>query len=193
VLVLLLGVCAVGLIAGAGQPRTAPARRTPSASSRPAPSASTAPLPTTGDAIRYARAYALELFGWGTQSGATPRDYESALFQQTTAGGSDQDGYSTDLDAYYPSDDAWAFLRSLRTRQSLTIDTAVVPSGWTAVAAQAPSTNTAVTIDGTRHRTGTQNGKSIAEASPVAFTVFLDCPRSGCRVLRLSKPGSPLR
>ncbi len=192
VLLLLIGVATVGLISGAGTPGSARPATTPTPPSRPAPSLAPT-LPTTSDAVRYARAYAQQLFGWDTRSEATPSDYETALFPKTAATGDDSNGYSADLAAYYPSPDAWTLLATLHAAQTLKIDHAVVPAGWDTVAAQASLTATAVTIDGIRHRTGIEDGTPISNDTPVAFTVFLDCPGTGCRVLRLSQPNKPLR
>jgi len=74
-----------------------------------------------------------------------------------------------------------------------------VPAGWASAVDQAhgelrPGT-IAVTIDGTRHRTGIWNGEASSTASPVSFTVFVACPPAfdRCRVLRLSQLDDPLR
>ena len=58
----------------------------------------------------------------------------------------------------------------------------------------APGT-TAVTIEGTRHRSGVWNGQPVTSEHPVSFTVFVVCPPTypTCHVLRLSQLDNPLR
>jgi hypothetical protein len=83
--------------------------------------------------------------------------------------------------------------------QSLTIDTAEVPTSWPDVLEQAHGQLrpgiTAITITGTRERTGLWNGKRATTSVPLAFTVFVACPPAfdRCHVLRLSAVDNPLR
>ena len=82
---------------------------------------------------------------------------------------------------------------------TIEIDDAYVPESWTAAVQQAhghlrPGT-TAVTVTGTRRRSGVWNGESTESSHPVAFTVFVACEPSfdRCHVLRLSQLDNPLR
>ena len=84
-------------------------------------------------------------------------------------------------------------------RQTIEIDDAYVPDSWTAAVQQAhghlrPGT-TAVTITGTRHRSGVWNGEPAESSYPVSFTVFVACEPSfdRCHVLRLSQLDNPLQ
>jgi hypothetical protein len=89
-------------------------------------------------------------------------------------------------------------LAKYETRQWLTVDTLTTPSKWADAQAQAgdellPGT-TALTINGTRHRSGVWEGDPVASAHDVAFTVFLVCGPSypECHLLRLSILDKPL-
>lgn len=51
----------------------------------------------------------------------------------------------------------------------------------------------AVTITGTRTRTGGWNDEPATKTYPVEFTMFVSCPAEGtCSVLRLSRLGAAL-
>ena len=114
----------------------------------------------------------------------------------------DPTGYETpglyqDLSGYFPTKDQWSILRDYRTAQSLEISTLGVPESWPAIAAESANEiadgTVAVTITGTRTRTGGWNGEQSAKTYPVEFTMFVSCPESGrCSVLRLSQLGAAL-
>jgi hypothetical protein len=83
--------------------------------------------------------------------------------------------------------------------QTIEIDDAYVPDSWAAAVKQAhghlrPGT-TAVTVNGTRHRTGVWNGEVAESSYRVSFTIFVACQPSfeRCHVLRLSELDNPLR
>ena len=95
---------------------------------------------------------------------------------------------------------AWIELRRYATTQYLVIDTSFVPDAWGDAVAQAqpgqiaPGT-VAVTIEGTRHRSGVWNGQPVTSEHPVSFTVFVVCAPTypTCHLLRLSQFDNPLR
>jgi len=157
-------------------------------------------LETTSDPERFARSAAEALFTWDTADWLMPLDYTSVLLASGDPSGDEQAGLAADIAAYFPTHDAWQQLRMHAATQTLEIEHAYVPDTWTGVVAQArpgqvvPGT-VAVTIEATRHRTGTWNDRPIAIERPIAFTVFVLCPPAthSCRLLRLSAPDSPLR
>ncbi len=72
------------------------------------------------------------------------------------------------------------------------------PTKWVEAVTQAgdqllPGT-TALTIHGTRHRSGVWEGEPAASEHDVAFTIFMVCGPSypECHLLRLSMPDKPL-
>ena len=104
----------------------------------------------------------------------------------------------SDLDNYLPTQDAWVELTKYETRQWLTVDSVTTPTKWAEAEAQAgdellPGT-TALTIHGTRHRSGIWEGEPVSSEHDVAFTVFLVCAPSypECHLLRLSMLDKPL-
>ena len=173
------------------------------ASARPSPSASAASpaaaLLHTSDPIPYARAIATSLFDWDTTTGFAPADYEAAALSDADPSGEETAGLITDVATYLPTTDEWLNLATMGVRQTLVISSAAVPSTWASTLANAhgelrPGT-TAVTITGTRHRTGIWNGDAETTSTPVSFTIFIACPPAfdRCHVLRLSQLDNPLR
>jgi hypothetical protein len=173
------------------------------ASARPSPPASTASpaaaLLHTSDPIPYARAIATSLFDWDTRTGFAPADYEAAALSDADPSGEETAGLITDVATYLPTTDEWLNLATMDVRQRLVISSAAVPSTWASTLANAhgelrPGT-TAVTITGTRHRTGIWNGDAETTSTPVSFTIFIACPPAfdRCHVLRLSQLDNPLR
>lgn len=156
-------------------------------------------LPHTNDPITYSRAVASSLFDWDTSLGFLPTDYTAAVLADADPSGEETPGLIADVATYLPTIDQWLDLGAMEVRQTLEIDDAYVPESWTAAVQQAhghlrPGT-TAVTITGTRHRSGVWNGESAESSHPVAFTVFVACEPSfdRCQVLRLSQVDNPLR
>lgn len=197
--VLLLAAVAAGVIGLLGGPSpgvpTAPA--TPPAAPSVSPhAADPLRIPGSADPIPYARTVAQALFEWDAGSGLSPGDYRDAVLAHTGDGGSESNGLYHDVGGYLPAEDLWPLLREMSVRQRLEITSAVVPDGW-AEAAEHPLAGlhtVAVTIDGVRHRSGVWDGEDTTSESPVAFTLFLDCPPGqGCMLLRLSRPDAPLR
>jgi hypothetical protein len=156
-------------------------------------------LPQTSDAVAYARAVASRLFDWDTAAGYLPADYQSPLLADADPTGEEVPGLITDVNTYFPTIDQWLDLATMKVTQTLTIDSAEVPASWQSVLEQAhgelrPGT-TAVTITGTRHRTGIWHGTHAATSSTVALTVFAACQLAfeRCHVLRLSALDNPLK
>ncbi len=156
-------------------------------------------LPHTTDPIAYARAVAISLFDWDTAAGFLPTDYTSAVLADADPSGEETPGLLADVATYLPTVEQWLDLGAMEVVQTIEIDEAYVPDSWAAAVEQAhghlrPGT-TAVTITGTRHRSGVWNG-AVAESSyPVSFTVFVACQPAfeRCHVLRLSQLDNPLR
>lgn len=202
-----IGVGVYGLVRGPGHATST--QRTGSSASR----GSTAPpragtsrsgkaptrLPRTDDPVVYAKAVAAALFDWDTTSGYTPSDYEAPVLADADPSGEETPGLIGDVASYEPTTDQWTQLATMRVAQHLTITSAVVPSQWPQALAQArgqlrPGT-TAITITGTRHRTGVWYGDKAATSLPVSFTVFEACTPAftRCHTLRLSELNNPLK
>lgn len=207
VLAALVGVGLYGLLLA---PRSAPTtatdvpRETPGpAPAIPTPSDPTPALPgihSTADAEDFARAVAEALFAWDTASDYEPTDYAQVIVDVGDPSGEEAAGLASDVRSYLPTAEAWVQLRTMQTRQWLTIDDAYVPDSWADALEQAapgqllPGT-IAYTISGTRHREGISGTEPVESARGVAFTVFVTCEPTfdACRVLRLSQLDNPLR
>ena len=208
VLLLLAGVGVYGLLTGPRNPSTTDPRPEPSPSvtTSPSPGPSTPSLPQvpsvprSTDPVAFAEGVATTLFAWDTALGLWPLDYTSAILAVGDPSGDEQAGLASDISTYLPNRDAWIELRQYATTQYLVIDTLFVPDAWADAVAQAqpgqiaPST-TAVTIEGTRHRSGIWNGQPVTPEHPVVFTVFVVCAPTypTCHLLRLSQLDNPLR
>lgn len=206
--VLALATCAVGiygLVRGPDSTVTTPAPqsgRTAEAipeAMAPVATLEDRALPRTTDPITYARAVATALFDWDTSLGFLPIDYTAAVLADADPSGEETPGLISDVATYLPTVEQWLDLGAMEVRQTIAIDDAYVPETWTAALDQAhghlrPGT-TAVTVTGTRHRTGVWNGETAESSYPVAFTVFVACEPSfdRCHVLRLSQLDKPLR
>lgn len=157
-------------------------------------------MPRSTDPVAFAEGVATTLFAWDTALGLWPLDYTSAILTVGDPSGDEQAGLASDIATYLPNRDAWTKLRQYATAQYLVIDTSLVPDAWADAVAQAqpgqiaPGT-TAVTIEGTRHRSGIWNGQPVTSEHPVSFTVFVVCAPTypTCHVLRLSQLDNPLR
>lgn len=156
-------------------------------------------LPHTSDPITYARAVAASLFDWDTSTGYLPADYAAAVLADGDPSGEETPGLLTDVSTYLPTLDQWLDLGAMNVEQSMSIGEAYVPASWASADQQShgqlrPGT-TAVTITGTRHRSGVWDGTTAESSSPVSFTVFVACAPSfpRCHVLRLSELDNPLR
>ncbi|GAA4699896.1 hypothetical protein GCM10023349_15430 [Nocardioides conyzicola] len=157
------------------------------------------PLPHTGDPVTYARAVASSLFDWDTTTGFLPVDYTAPVLADADPSGEETPGLLIDVATYLPTLEQWLDLGAMEVAQSLAIDEASIPASWAVADEQArgqlrPGT-TAVTINGTRRRSGTWDGTAAETSSPVSFTVFVACAPSfdRCHVLRLSELDNPLR
>lgn len=156
-------------------------------------------LPHTTDPVAYARAVALSLFDWDTSAGFLPTDYTSVVLADADPSGEETPGLLTDVATYLPTVEQWLDLGSMEVEQTIEIDKAYVPDSWADAVEQAhghlrPGT-TAVTITGTRHRTGVWNGEVAESSYAVSFTIFVACQPSfeRCQVLRISELDNPLR
>jgi len=214
---ILAAVGVYGLVTGPNDDSTRP--DTPPAPTRIDPDAPMPRLPhiaPSTDPEAFARDAAHALFTWDTASGILPLDYTAVLLDVGDPTGNEQAGLASDIAAYLPSRAAWVELRQYSTSQHLTITDAYVPEQWAQAVEQAqpgqlPVGATAITIEGTRHRTGIWNDEPATSEHPVAFTIFLACPpddpppSSGetgqsetgavpsCYLLRLSMLDQPLR
>jgi hypothetical protein len=156
-------------------------------------------LPHTNDPIAYARSVAVSLFDWDTAAGYLPTDYTAAVLADADPSGEETPGLLDDVAAYLPTTDQWLDLGAMDVAQSIDITSASVPASWPAALAQAhgqlrPGT-TAVTIVGTRRRSGVWNGQPATSSSAVSFTVFVACPPAfdRCHILRLSQLDNPMK
>lgn len=204
VLLIITGIGVYGLIAGPSTPapndiaedEPAPVVTVPSGSAQPVETIP--PVEPSTDPNAFARTVAERIFTWDTSTGFMPLDYTAAILTVADPNGTEQAGLASDLETYLPTREAWTDLRKYSTAQELKIDTAYVPGEWSEAVDQArpgqlPAGATAVTIEGTRHRTGVWNDEKVTSDHAVAFTVFLACPEDGtCSVLRLSALDQPL-
>lgn len=194
---LLAAAVAVGLYGLLRGPAVPPEASTPTSTpQRPAAEATVAP---SSAPVIFARRVAAALFDWDT-NGSTPERITEAVMAVAEPGGENAPGLYADIARYLPTSAQWAQLREYDTSQRLEVAGAFVPDSWIALAAEEDSGLSpgavAVTIDGTRVRTGAWLGQATEKTSPITFTVFLLCPNdepSGCMVLRLSEPGKSLR
>ena len=157
-------------------------------------------LPHTTDPIAYARAVATSLFDWDTSLGFLPTDYTAAVLADADPSGEETPGLIADVATYLPTVDQWLDLGAMEVRADDRDRRRVRPRVLERARSQQahghlrPGT-TAVTVTGTRHRSGVWNGESAESSHPVAFTVFVACEPSfdRCHVLRLSQLDNPLR
>jgi hypothetical protein len=156
-------------------------------------------LPHTTDPVAYARAVAVSLFEWDTSAGFLPTDYTAAVLAEADPSGEETPGLLADVATYLPTVEQWLDLGAMEVEQTIEIDDAYVPASWADAVEQAhghlrPGT-TAVTITGTRHRTGVWNAEVAESSHPVSFTIFVACQPTfeRCHVLRLSELDNPLR
>lgn len=157
------------------------------------------PIPTTSDTQTFAHAVAERIFTWDTTTGLMPLDYSADILEFGDPSGTEQAGLASDLASYFPTRDAWVELRTYSTAQHLSIKDSYTPQAWAEAVDQArpgqlPAGATAVTIEGTRHRTGIWDHEPVTITHEVAFTLFLTCPEDEpCALLRLSELDNPLR
>jgi len=199
VLVILAGIGVYGLIVGPREPHTPPMTE-PSSRPTTAPSPATSPLPPiahTGDPVRFAESVAHAIFDWDTADNVMPADLIDHALTVADPTGFETPGFRQDLTSYLPTKEQWSVLRQFDAAQSLTIDTIGIPDSWAPIAADPANEiadgTVAVTITGTRTRTGGWNDEPATKTYPVEFTMFVSCPAEGtCSVLRLSRLGAAL-
>lgn len=155
-------------------------------------------LRPTSDPETFARQVAEAIFAWDTATLVSRTDHIEQLVEVADPTGESTPGLVSDLDNYLPMQDARVELTKYETEQWLTVDSVRTPTKWAEAQAQAgdellPGT-TALTIHGTRHRSGIWEGEPVSSEHDVAFTVFLVCAPSypECHLLRLSMLDKPL-
>ena len=155
-------------------------------------------LRPTSDPETFARQVAEAIFAWDTSILVSRTDHIEQLVGVADPTGESTPGLVSDLDNYLPTQDAWVELTKYETQQWLTVNSVTTPTKWAEAEAQAgdellPGT-TALTIHGTRHRSGIWEGEPVSSEHDVAFTLFLVCAPSypECHLLRLSMLGKPL-
>lgn len=192
ILLTLIGVGIYGLLRG---PVTPPQQTSTSATGSPEGARfAPGPLDPVQQAEQFARDAAEQLFAWDTSGSHAPGDYLQPLID--VADPDEAPGLANDVRGYLPTDEAWLLLKEASTRQWIEIDTLTVPESWTSVrdGELIPPGAIAYTVTGTRHRTGIWQNRTVEDARPVAFTIFLACPdNKPCRLLRLSAVDQPLR
>lgn len=204
-LVVTVGVGVYGLVRGPGGTSAATSSAPPDnedvavAQPEPAVTLQDRSLPRTDDPIEYARAVAASLFDWDSSAGFLPTDYTAAVLADADPSGEETPGLLDDVATYLPTVEQWLDLGAMEVIQTIEIDDAFVPDSWKSAVEQAHGHlrlgTTAVTITGTRHRTGVWNGETAESSYPVSFTVFVACRPTfdRCHVLRLSQLDNPLR
>lgn len=157
-----------------------------------------ADLLPTSDPETFVQQVATALFEWDTTTIVNRTDHIEQLVTVADPTGESTPGLVSDLDNYLPTQDAWVELAKYETRQWLTVESVSTPSKWAEAQAQAgdellPGT-TALTIHGTRHRSGIWEGEPVASQHDVAFTIFIVCGPAypECHLLRLSMLDNPL-
>lgn len=190
--VAVVAVALFGLLRG-------PATREPAPTDPPTQPTAPEIIAPSSQPVTFAERVAAALFDWDT-IGSTPEQITDAVMAVAEPGGEDVPGLYADIARYLPTSAQWVQLREYDTSQRLEIDDAFVPESWQTLTATGadglPEDAAAVTIDGTRVRTGAWLGETTELRSPVSFTVFLLCDPDedgGCVVLRLSEPGRSLR
>lgn len=180
------------------RPSAAPIGMTMAGQSKATPSTPAARADRTDDPIAYARWVAATLFDWDTATGYQPSDYTASILADGDPSGEEMPGLIGDITTYVPTTDQWLNLATMNVAQQISITTATIPTDWSSIEASAhgqlrPGT-TAVTIIGTRHRTGVWNGDPQTASGPVSFTVFVACRPTfdRCHLLRLSELNQPL-
>lgn len=175
-----------------------PDRPTPEATKLHSPAAGLPALPPTSEPEAFARLVSQALFGWDTTRMMSRTDHIEQLIAVADPTGESTPGLVSDLDNYLPTPGAWLELAQYETAQWLSIESVTTPSKWAEAQSQAgdellPGT-TALTIRGTRHRSGVWETAPVTSAHDVAFTVFIVCGPSypRCHLLRLSMLDKPL-
>ena len=205
--VALVGVGVYGLVRGPGGAGSAPSsvpqapvvRHEAGAAEAPGATLEDRSLPHTTDPIAYAKAVATSLLDWDSAAGFLPSDCSAAVLADADPSGEETPGLLDDVETYLPTVEQWLDLGAMEVVQTISIDDAYVPTSWLAAVEQAHGHlrpgMTAVTISGTRHRSGVWNGEAAESSHPVSFTVFVACPPGfdRCHVVRLSQLGNPLR
>lgn len=153
----------------------------------------------TSDPRAFAASVARTLFDWDTGGSLTMAEQARRVLAVADPSGLESPGLATDVAAYLPTQEGWAFLKRYYTRQWIEIRSVRVPDLWPQAVVEAgadglaPGT-AALTVDGVRHREGRWDGDSVSTEHDVAFTAFVVCGPSyaTCHLLRLSRLDEPL-
>lgn len=197
-LLVLVAVGVVGLLRG---PESAPeservVHESSAAASSPTPVLRPWPIADTTDPERFARAVTRALFTWDSRYPGGVSSWAQVVVDVADA--DEASSVAADVRAYLPSPEYWAQLGDFGTRQSMDVESVVVPNAWSTALAQAapgqlPSEATAFTVDGVSERTGTWGDEEMRTNRRVAFTLFISCPMGDpCVLLRLSRLDAPL-
>lgn len=194
-------VAAIGTWRTTTGPRPDPAPSpSPSLAQQGDPTAAPATsAPPEGDPVAFAAWLTRRLLTWDTTSQASPAEHGADVVDAGDPPSAEATGFAADVAAYLPNEEQWAALAQLRVTQDVTIERAYVPDQWATALRDAdpgdlPDGTAAVTIEGTRHRTGWWQDHEQTSQTSVTLTVVVDCPPdgTGCRALRLSAPGRAL-
>lgn len=197
-LIVLIVVGLFGLLRGPDKPSEA-ARPAPAASASPVPTArpnQPPPILATKDPEKFTRSVAGALFNWDTHDQVGLSDWAQVIVD--VADTDEAPAVASDVRDYLPAAQMWQQLSTYGTRQWIEIESVAVPEAWATALEQAapgqiPQGATALTVTGTRHRTGTWKTQALNTERQVAFTVFVVCPaKETCTLLRLSQPDQPL-
>ena len=197
-LIALLVIGVYGLLRGQAD-ASQPERPAPEISVSPTPPARAdrpQPVLETSNAEHFARSVAHALFNWDTRHNGGPSEWAQVLIDVADA--DEAAAVASDVRGYLPSVESWTQLGTYGTRQWLELESVAVPAAWAtaldqATAGQIPDGAAAITVVGTRHRTGTWDTEVVRTDRTVAFTVFVVCPgQASCTLLRLSQLDQPL-
>lgn len=198
-LVLLASVGIFGLLRGPGEADHAAPPRSPEASASvtvAAPVQRPRPILATSHPERFAQAVAGALFTWDTRHPGGVSEWAQVLVD--AADPDEASAVAADIRDYLPAPEYWTRLGDYGTRQSIEVESIVVPDTWSTALAQAaagqlPDSASALTVVGVAERLGTWGEQDMRTSRHISFTMFVSCPVGGdCAILRLSRPDSPL-
>ena len=154
----------------------------------------TQPRSTQAPAAAFAREVTTALLTWDTEAGPSREDAIVSTLDVADPSGLETPGLLADLTNYVPDPVRWQHLTRFGVAQTVTVDTATVPAGWTPIAERSglQQGTVAITIHATSRRTGNVEGQPQQTEHPVRFTMFVHCTDDNCHLLRLSRPGQTL-
>lgn len=201
--VLMLGAVVVAFNSRPSEPATPSRASSPAVTSAAIGDAgigsTTVRVPHAGDPRQFVRDVAIAIFAWDTRAASGPEELIEPFLKIADPTGESSPGLVSDLTGYLPTQEAWMDLRRYETRQRLDVTAVIAPKMWATAIDQAdgelaPGT-AAFTVKGTRHRSGTWEGRPVQSEHGVAFTVFVVCAPTypSCHLLRLSRLDDPLQ